>query len=116
MASLQDIVASVLQDVLSAQHAANLMAESLAEEYKNSPVLRAFPVPAVSVGALDLTFHFAVVGGEGLREGTEAPDVKSLEVIVDSDRLAALGKDCLQTITLKISPGELAAAEKNIKR
>ena len=116
MASLQDIVASVLQDVLSAQHEANLLAESLAEEYDRSPVLKALPAPAVSVGALELTFHFAVIGGEGLREGAEAPDVKSMEVIVDADRLAALGKDCLQTITLKISPGQLAAAEKRIKR
>ena len=116
MARLQDIVASVLQDVVSAQHEANLLAGSLAEQYDRSPVLKGLPVPALSVGALEITFHFAVVGGEGLRDGTEAPDVQSLEVIVDSDRLAALGKDCLQSITLKISPDQLAAAEKSTKR
>ena len=116
MANLQDIVASVLQDVVSAQYEADLLTESLTERYNQSPVLKALPVPAVSVGALEITLHFAVVGGEGLRSGAEAPDVKSLEVIVDADRLAALGRDCLQTITLKISPEQLAAAEKLIKR
>lgn len=115
MALLQDIVASVLQDIVSAQYEADRLTVALAEEYDRSPVLRTLPVPAVSVGALEITLQFAVVGGEGLRPGTEAHDVKSLEVIVDAQRLAALGRDCLQTITLKISAEQLSAAEKLIK-
>lgn len=116
MALLQDIVASVLQEVVLAQHQADLLAESMTEEYRNSPVLKAFPVPAVTIGAMEITLNFAIVGGDGPREGAEAQDVNTLEVIVDAGRLASLGKDCLQTITLKISPGQLAAAEKSIKR
>lgn len=113
MALLHDIVASVLQDVLSAQHQANLIAESLAGEYASSPMLKAFPVPAVSVGEMEVTLRFAIVGGENLRiEGRQDDEaVRSMEVIVDSDRLASLDKDCLQSITLKISADTIAAAK-----
>ena len=104
MAKLQDIVASLLQDVLMAQHEANLIAESLAGEYASSPVLKSFPVPAVSVGEMEFTLRFAVVGGDDLREGCAEGETLPMEVIVDTDRLAAMPADRLQTITLKISP------------
>jgi hypothetical protein len=112
MALLQDIVASVLQDVLSAQHQANLIAESLAEEYASSPVLKSFPVPAVSVGEMEITLNFAIVGGEKMKD----QDAKSMEVIVDSNLLAAMGKDSLQSITLKISAKEMAAAQRKMDK
>ncbi len=72
MALLQDIVASVLREVVLAQHQADLLAESMTEEYLNSPVLKAFPVPAVTIGAMEITLNFAIVGGDGPREGAEA--------------------------------------------
>ena len=112
MALLQDIVASVLNDVLSAQHQANLIAESLAEEYASSPILKAFPVPAVSVGEMDITLNFAIVGDEQRCESLNPDDAKSLEVIVDAERLASLGKERLHSITLKISSEKIAAASK----
>ena len=111
MAYFKDIVAAILRDVLAAQDEANLLAESLAEEYRTSPVLRSFPVPTVSVGGMEITLRFAIIGGEGLRPAAEGGESDSLEVIVDADRLAALGKDSLQTITLKVSPAQLAAAK-----
>ena len=116
MAKLQDIVSSVLQDILMAQHEANLIAESLAEEYASSPVLKSFPVPAVSVGEMEITLHFAIVGGEGLRDDPASTDVQSMDVIADSNRLAAIDKGSLQTITLKISPKQIAEAEKSINK
>jgi hypothetical protein len=116
MAKLQDIVSSVLQDILMAQHEANLIAESLAEEYASSPVLKSFPVPAVSVGEMEITLHFAIVGGEGLRDDPASADVQSMDVIADSSRLAAIDKGSLQTITLKISPKQIAEAEKSINK
>lgn len=114
MAQLQDIVAAVLQDVLSAQHQANLMAESLVGEYANSPVLKSFPVPAISVGEMEITLNFAFVGGEELHDGQHSADIQSMKVIVDSARLASMGRECLQSITLKISSKEIAAANHKI--
>jgi len=114
MAKLQDIVASLLEDVLSAQHEANLIAESLAEEYASSPVLKSFPVPAVSVGEMEITLHFAIVGEENGTTSSATPDVKTMEVIVDTEQLSKMNKDNLHSITLKISSKQIAAAEKTM--
>ena len=48
MARLQDVIASVLRDVLSAQHQANLLTESLADQYREAGVMHQLNLPAVT--------------------------------------------------------------------
>lgn len=124
MALLQDIVASVLHDVLMAQHEANLMAEELAQTYASSPILRQMPVPAVSVGEMAITLRFAFANCRGLAQDKTdgltlsppdgqqpSPEVMRMEVIADADRLATMDNGQLQSITLKISAADIAAAK-----
>lgn len=124
MALLQDIVASVLHDVLMAQHEANLMAEELAQTYASSPILRQMPVPAVSVGEMAITLRFAFADCRGMshdksdgltpspHDGQQpSPEIMRMEVIADADRLANLDSGQLQSITLKISAADIAAAK-----
>lgn len=60
MARLQDVIASVLRDVLSAQHQANLLTESLADQYREVGVMHQLNLPAVTIGDLELSFRFAI--------------------------------------------------------
>lgn len=104
MAKLQDVIASVLRDVLSAQHEANLLTEALAEQYRSVGVMRQLNLPAVTIGDMELSFRFAIVpGGEEPRE-MSADDIQSIDVIVDAERLAALPESAIHSLTLKVSP------------
>ena len=104
MAVFQDIIAAVLSEVVLAQHEANLTTQELAEQYRNHPLLKYLPVPSVSVGGTELTIHFAFVNADEATSSQDPEDIKPLEVIVDTKRLAALPPESIQTITLKLSP------------
>ncbi len=113
MAVLRDIVASVLSEVIAAQHQANLTTERLAEEYRNHPLLRYLPVPTVSVGGTELTLRFALANAEDVFSDQDVEAMKSLEVIVDTERLAKLPAECIHSVTLKLSPQEAAKPSSN---
>ena len=60
MANLQVVIASVLRDVLLAQHEANLLTEALAKQYREAGVLSQLNLPAVTIGDMELSFRFAI--------------------------------------------------------
>ncbi len=103
MARLQDVLALVLRDVLSAQHQANLLTESLAGQYKAAGVLRQLCLPAVTIGDMELSLRFAIAPGIEQSAGQTDEEVQSMEVIVDAEHLAALPENAVHCITLKVS-------------
>lgn len=133
MANLQVVIASVLRDVLLAQHEANLLTEALAKQYREAGVLSQLNLPAVTIGDMELSFRFAIANsdephgdtphkpvGEPRQQCGEAAvsdnpstlesiasmlpsSVASMEVIVDAEQLAALPDSVIQSVTLKVS-------------
>lgn len=98
MVKLKDVIASVLRDVIEAQHEANLLTEALSEEYGKDGLPRHLLVPTVNIGEMEITLKYAIINdsdsnGEALEE---------LEVIVDAKRLAELGPECIHTISFKV--------------
>ena len=61
MANLQVVIASVLRDVLLAQHEANLLTEALAKQYREAGVLSQLNLPAVTIGDMELSFRLGMV-------------------------------------------------------
>lgn len=125
MANLQVVIASVLRDVLLAQHEANLLTEALAKQYREAGVLSQLNLPAVTIGDMELSFRFAIANsgeahgatphepvGEPQQQCGEAAasdtpstleSIASMEVIVDAEQLAALPESVIQSVTLKVS-------------
>lgn len=93
----------VLRDVLSAQHQANLLSESIAEQYKAAGVLRQLSLPAVTIGDIELSLRFAIAPGIESAPGHADEELQSMEVIVDAEHLAALPENAVHSITLKVS-------------
>lgn len=81
MARLQDVIASVLRDVLSAQHQANLLTESLADQYREAGVMHQLNLPAVTIGDLELSFRFAIEDTCELFEEKSEDEIKALDVM-----------------------------------
>ena len=102
MARLQDVIASVLRDVLSAQHQANLLTE-LADQYREVGVMHQLNLPAVTIGDLELSFRFAIEDTCELFEEKSEDELKALDVIVDAEQLAELPESAIHNITLKVS-------------
>ena len=100
MARLQDVIASVLRDVLSAQHQANLLTESLADQYREAGVMHQLNLPAVTIGDLELSFRFAIEDTCELFEEKSEDEIKALDVIVDAEQLP---ESAIHNITLKVS-------------
>lgn len=103
MARLQDVIASVLRDVLSAQHQANLLTESLADQYREAGVMHQLNLPAVTIGDLELSFRFAIEDTCELFEEKSEDEIKALDVIVNAEQLAELPESAIHNITLKVS-------------
>lgn len=103
MARLQDVIASVLRDVLSAQHQANLLTESLADQYREAGVMHQLNLPAVTIGDLELSFRFAIEDTCELFEEKSEDEIEALDVIVDAEQLAELPESAIHNITLKVS-------------
>lgn len=106
MTKLQDVIASVLRDVLSAQHGANLLTESLAEQYADAGVMNQLNLPAVTIGDMEITFRFAIASDGELQGKSPEDGIQSMDVIVDADRLALLPGHAVHSVTLTVSPQE----------
>ncbi|MGP1492942.1 MAG: hypothetical protein ACTTJJ_05980 [Prevotella fusca] len=104
MTKLQDVIASVLRDVLSAQHEANLLTEALAEQYEGAGVIHQLNLPAVTIGDMEITFRFAIDSDGGESGEISEDSIQSMDVIVDADRLAVLPERAVHSLLLKISP------------
>lgn len=126
MVKLKDVIASVLRDVIEAQHEANLLTEALSEEYGKDGLPRHLLVPTVNIGEMEITLKYAIINdndddddsetsyeNENVDENRTSYEGKSdgdgngealeeLEVIVDAKRLAELGPECIHTISFKV--------------
>ena len=100
MVKLKDVIASVLRDVIEAQHEANLLTEALSEEYGKDGLPRHLLVPTVNIGEMEITLKYAIINDSDSDGDGEA--LEELEVIVDAKRLAELGPECIHTISFKV--------------
>lgn len=96
MVKLKEVIASVLRDVIEAQHEANLLTEALSEEYGENGLPKHLLVPAVNIGEMEITLKYAIINDN------DDDDLETLEVIVDAKRLAELGPECIHTISFKV--------------
>lgn len=98
MVKLKDVIASVLRDVIEAQHEANLLTEALSEEYGKDGLPRHLLVPTVNIGEMEITLKYAIINDND----DDDDNLETLEVIVDAKRLAELGPECIHTISFKV--------------
>lgn len=62
MAQLSSVIGSILRDIISAQHEANLYSVFLNESYGKDGKTRDFQLPNVVLGGMELELKYAVVG------------------------------------------------------
>lgn len=98
MVKLKEVIASVLRDVIEAQHEANLLTEALSEEYGENGLPKHLLVPAVNIGEMEITLKYAIINDND----DDDDNLETLEVIVDAKRLAELGPECIHTISFKV--------------
>ena len=96
MVKLKDVIASVLRDVIEAQHEANLLTEALSEEYGENGLPKHLLVPAVNIGEMEITLKYAIINDN------DDDNLETQEVIVDAKKLAELGPECIHTISFKV--------------
>lgn len=102
MVKLKDVIASVLRDVIEAQHEANLLTEALSEEYGKDGLPRHLLVPTVNIGEMEITLKYAIINDSDSDSDGNGEAMEELEVIVDAKRLAELGPECIHTISFKV--------------
>ncbi len=68
MAQLRSIIGSILRDIISAQHEANLYTLSLSENYGKDGKAKDFQLPNVFVSDMELELKYGVVGAEDSNE------------------------------------------------
>lgn len=120
MAEFSKIISTLLNDVIQAQHEANLYAGSLRDEYREGGKAVGFTLPYATIGDIELTLNYGIENAESQREQVETdyqklysylkdfscqtakvaiagiiPSVKAVDVTTDSEaqRLWALLSD-----------------------
>ncbi|MBQ2882865.1 MAG: hypothetical protein IJE43_03695 [Alphaproteobacteria bacterium] len=68
MAQLRSIIGSILRDIISAQHEANLYSISLSENYGKDGKAKDFQLPNVFLSDMELDLKYGVVGTEECNE------------------------------------------------
>lgn len=68
MAQLRSIIGSILRDIISAQHEANLYSISLSENYGKDGKAKDFQLPNVFLSDMELDLKYGVVGTEDCNE------------------------------------------------
>lgn len=61
--TLKEILGAILSDTIRAQHEVNFMLKNVSEQYEKDGRLSGLKMPTASVGQLQLTLKYAVVGG-----------------------------------------------------
>lgn len=109
--NLNEILSSVLCDIVLAQHRANLYSQSIADEYQESTGQKIKKIPAVSFSDIELELRYVTDGTEPIIaeneievESLKDHPLSSLAVDINADRLASLPSECVQTLKIKISP------------
>lgn len=68
MAQLHSIIGSILRDIVSAQHEANLYSYSLVEAYGKEGKVRDFQLPSVAISDMEMELKYAVLSTEAKAE------------------------------------------------
>lgn len=68
MAQLHSIIGSILRDIVSAQHEANLYSYSLVEAYSKEGKVRDFQLPSVAISDMEMELKYAVLSTEAKAE------------------------------------------------
>jgi len=68
MAQLSSVIGSILRDIISAQHEANLYSISLSESYGKDGKTKDFQLPNVMLSDMELELKYGVVGAEDNKE------------------------------------------------
>lgn len=68
MAQLSSVIGSILRDIISAQHEANLYSISMSESYGKDGKARDFQLPNVMLSDMELELRYAVVGDSDNQE------------------------------------------------
>lgn len=101
MAQLSTIISSILRDMVSAQHEANMYAASLEEIYKRDGRLERFHLPAIALGELELGIQYGVKDDSAQKEQFE----------INYPALRKLSKE----ISLQLADTVLASVLKTLK-
>ena len=68
MAQLHSIIGSILRDIISAQHEANLYSYSLIDAYGKEGKVRDFQLPSVAISDMELELKYGVLSSEAKAE------------------------------------------------
>lgn len=68
MAQLHSIIGSILRDIVSAQHEANLYSYSLVEAYGKEGKVRDFQLPSVAISDMEMELKYGVLSTEAKAE------------------------------------------------
>lgn len=68
MAQLHSIIGSILRDIISAQHEANLYSYSLIEAYGKEGKVRDFQLPSVAISDMEMELKYGVLSTEAKAE------------------------------------------------
>ena len=99
MAQLHSIIGSILRDIISAQHEANLYSRSLVEAYGKEGKVRDFQLPSVAISDMELDLKYGVLN-------TEA---KAEEYNIRYGKLDATDEECINAAKLACADEAIAA-------
>lgn len=68
MAQLSSVIGSILRDIISAQHEANLYSLSLSENYGKDGKVKDFQLPGVFISDMELDLKYGIVSSEENKE------------------------------------------------
>ena len=71
MAEFNKIISTLLNDVIQAQHEANLYAGSLRNEYREGGKANGFTLPYATIGNIELNLKYGIENAESQREQVE---------------------------------------------
>ena len=68
MAQLSSVIGSILRDIISAQHEANLYSMALSESYGKDGKVKDFQLPGIFISDMELELKYGVVSSDGNQE------------------------------------------------
>lgn len=83
MAEFSKIISTLLNDVIQAQHEANLYARSLRDEYSEGGKVNGFTLPCATIGDIELNLNYGIENAESQREQMETDYQKLYSFLKD---------------------------------
>ena len=114
MAQLSTNISSILRDMVSAQHEANMYAASLEEIYRRDGRLERFHLPAIALGELELGIQYGVKDDSAQKEQFEInyPALRTLSKEISSQLANTVLASVLKTFQ-EAMPANSAEGEDN---